>query len=116
MGHPQQVLAEVAEAVVQARDRHPYWGPIKLKAYLEREEPKVIWPAASTIGVILAERGLVVPRRRRRHGGAGIVAPLAEPTGPNAVWSVDFKGWFRCCPWDGWLPFLSQLQPIRVWR
>jgi len=96
LGHPQQVLAEVAEAVVQARDRHPYWGPIKLKAYLEREEPEVIWPAASTIGVILAERGLVVPHRRRRRGGAGTVVPLAEPTGPNAVWSVDFKGWFRC--------------------
>ena len=94
--HPNQVIGEVAEAVVQMRDMHPYWGPVKLKAYWEREAPEIVWPAASTMGVILAERGLVIPRKRRRAGASGGAAGVIQASGPNAVWSVDFKGWFRC--------------------
>lgn len=94
--HPNQVVAEVAEALVGARDMHPSWGPVKLKAFLEREAPEVVWPAASTIGVILAERGLVIPRKRHRRGAGVPASEIVEAPGPNAVWSVDFKGWFRC--------------------
>lgn len=94
--HPNQVVLEVEEAVVWARDLHPHWGPEKLKVFLAREAPEVIWPAASTIGVILAREGLVVPRKRRRPAVASAVVGVVEARGPNAVWSVDFKGWFRC--------------------
>jgi len=94
--HPNQVVPEVAEALAETRDVHPSWGPVKLKAYLEREAPEIVWPAASTIGVILAERGLVVPRKRRRRGAGSAASGVVAAAGPNAVWSVDFKGWFRC--------------------
>lgn len=91
---PQEVLEEVAEAVIQARRAHPTWGPIKLRVLLEREAPEIVWPAASTIGEILKREGLTAPRRRRPKAKPN-AAPLAHAVKPNDVWSSDFKGWFR---------------------
>lgn len=93
--HPNQVVEEVEEALVWARGVHSHWGPVKLKAFLERQAPEVVWPAASTIGEVLAGWGLVEARKRRRRVEAHAAAVL-EAGGPNAVWSADFKGWFRC--------------------
>lgn len=85
----------IVEALVEVRKKHPSWGPRKLVGYLERRKPGVSWPALSTVGDILKRQGLVEPRRRRRRG-VGIDAPgWREATHPNAVWGVDFKGWFR---------------------
>ncbi len=85
----------VVQAVLRAKAVHPTWGPAKL--HPERREPPEIvqaWPSVSTRGDILARHALTAPRRRRRR-----VAPWTRPfqgcTGPNAVWCVDFKGWFR---------------------
>src|SRR5262245_9337910 len=63
--HPNEVLAEIAEAVQQVRREHPQWGPAKIQARLKREEPKIIWPAASTMGEMLKRAGLTVPRKQR---------------------------------------------------
>jgi transposase InsO family protein len=100
--HPQAVAAELEEAILAFRGRHPTWGARKLRAALQRQAPDRPWPAASTIGEMLRRRGLTVPRRARR------VAPpageLTQPNGPNEVWSADFKGHFalatgpRCHP------------------
>src|SRR3954467_10220607 len=35
--HPNQVLSEVAEAIVELRREYPLWGPEKLRAWLQRE-------------------------------------------------------------------------------
>src|ERR1700757_5349533 len=48
--HPNEVVAEVAEQVLELRRRHPLWGPAKLYARLQREAPEIAWPAVSTIG------------------------------------------------------------------
>lgn len=64
---PQAMSEKVAERIVGLRRKHPRWGPRKLKAYLEREEPEGEWPAASSIGELLGREGLTVARRRRRH-------------------------------------------------
>jgi len=69
-------------------------GPKKLRRLLELEHPEVPWPAVSTIGAILKRNGLVTPRRRR-HKSPPYERPLAGCTEANAVWSADFKGWFR---------------------
>jgi len=69
-------------------------GPKKLRRLLELEHPEVAWPAVSTIGAILKRNGLVTPRRVR-HKSPPYEQPLAGCAGPNAVWSADFKGWFR---------------------
>ena len=56
-------------AIVKARQRFPYWGPRKLKAWLERQEPKRRWPAASTIGELLKRHGCAA--RDKADAGSG---------------------------------------------
>jgi len=66
--HPNQVLEEIAEAIVAARGEYPHWGPVKLRAWLESEAPEIEWPAPSTIGDILRRNGLTIPRTNRQNG------------------------------------------------
>lgn len=92
--HPNAVGAEAEAAIVAVRQRHPSWGPKKIKARLEHWHADRRWPAESTIGAILERHGLVVRRRLRRHG-APSPSPLRAVTAANDVWGIDFKGWFR---------------------
>jgi putative transposase len=101
--HPNAVDARVEAAVLAVRHRHPTWGPKKIRAWLGQHRGDLSCPAESTIGVLLARQGLVRSRRKRRSvppSGAALSACQA----PNAVWGVDFKGWFvlgdgtRCEP------------------
>jgi hypothetical protein len=55
---PYTTLAEVENEVLALRKRFPSWGARKLKARLERMNPNVSWPAASTVGQILSRAGL----------------------------------------------------------
>lgn len=91
---PHATAGGLAKRVIATRERFPHFGPKKIKAWLEREQPGEAWPAASTIGDILKREGLVELRRRRRTAIAQgeIAAPATEP---NEEWSIDFKGWFR---------------------
>jgi transposase InsO family protein len=84
----------VASMVLALRARRPHWGPKKLRAALMREHPEWSWPAASTIGDLLARHGLVQPRRVR---SAALAQQRAHSvaTAPNDLWCIDFKGWFR---------------------
>ena len=91
---PGGVEASVVDAIVELRQQRPSWGPRKLRAKLEWLAPERVWPAASTIGDVLKREGLV-SERRRRHRAMPVSAPFREVTGPNDVWSADFKGWFR---------------------
>jgi len=95
---PHRLAHELAEPVVAAivalRRRHPYWGPRKLRAVLQRDRPGVAWPAASTIGDVLRREGLSAPRRRRRSA-VPVTQPFLTVSAPNDVWCADFKGWFR---------------------
>src|SRR5262249_37282601 len=89
---PHATSAQVADRVIAVRQRFPHFE--KIKAWLERDSPKVNWPAASTIGDILKREGLVEARRRRQRAIAQceVVPP---GTVANEEWSIDFKGWFR---------------------
>ena len=91
--NPRTIGADVVEAVVAVRQRHPSWGPRKVKAWLEDRHPDRTWPAASTIGAAFDRAGLTRPRRRRRRVAPGST-PLSACRAPNDVWSIDFKGWF----------------------
>ena len=92
--HGRSMAPEVADAIVALRRERPHWGPRKLRAVLMRDRPDIAWPAASTMGDLLRAEGLVGSRRRRRR----LAAPgraLRPARGPNEVWCIDFKGWFR---------------------
>ena len=86
------------------RRLHRTWGPKKLQAVLEAKPAIARPPACSTIAEILRRHGLSVRRRRRPGAFAAGNADLTQPTQPNEVWTVDFKGWFmlgnqqRCDP------------------
>jgi len=80
--------------LLEARAKHPTWGPRKLLAWLNRRYPGRSWPAASTVGDLLRRHGLVVARRRRPRSSATPTV-LQRPEAANQVWCADFKGWFR---------------------
>jgi transposase InsO family protein len=91
---PHRTPEAVRAAVLAVKRRFPRFGPKKVRARLVREFPQAAWPAASTIGSILAGAGLVEPRPRRRRG-AELERVDETVTAPNDEWACDFKGWFR---------------------
>jgi transposase InsO family protein len=118
--HPNAVPTHIVQAVLTVRRRHPRWGPRKLQVVLRRQQPRMVLPAASTIGDLLKRHGLVHPRRRiRRSSPYG--DRLRQYDAPNAVWCADFKGWFpvggeRCMPLtisDGFSRYLLRCRALR---
>lgn len=101
--HPQAVPERLENAIVELRHQHRWWGPRKIRVYLQQHRPHEKWPAISTMGEILKRHGLTVPRKRQRRGSPS-PSPLTPSSGPNTVWCADFKGWFltgdgrRCDP------------------
>ncbi|MGH8650034.1 MAG: IS481 family transposase, partial [Burkholderiales bacterium] len=91
---PHRIAEAVAALICAARRQHPSWGPAKLLAWLAPRHPALDLPAISTAGDLLARRGLVQHRRRRRHYSHPGVVP-ATTTQPNDLWTADFKGHFR---------------------
>lgn len=85
------VTERVAKVILGLRERYPLEGPQKLVVRLRGLKRR---PAASTVGDFLRRHGLVAKRRRRRHP-VPMTQPLAHAVGPNDVWTVDRKGWFR---------------------
>ena len=91
--HPHTVPRAIAERCLTVRREHPTWGPVKVRAWLERRAPQIEWPAASTIGELFDREGLTVKRRLRRRSPPSSV-PFAHCGAANDVWCMDFKGWF----------------------
>jgi transposase InsO family protein len=91
---PHTIAPRIAEFLIAARQAHPYWGARKLFKVLATKHPGLHWPAASTVADLLARRGLVQHRRRRRSPlHPGVVR--SDTAAPNDLWSADFKGQFR---------------------
>ena len=91
---PQATTSKIVEAIVAERKRHPTWGGKKIVAVLRARHPQWAWPAVSTANDVLKRHHLVRARRRRRHVPPRGYRPQPV-TGPNDVWTVDFKGQFR---------------------
>jgi len=118
--HPNAVPADIVQAILSIRHRHPRWGPRKLQVILKRQQRRIVLPAASTIGDLLKRHGLVRKRRRiRRSSPYG--DRLRQYDAPNAVWCADFKGCFwvggeRCHPLtlsDGYSRYLLRCRALR---
>lgn len=90
---PRDTSPELEAAIISTQCRHPYYGAKKLRAILQREQPKVSWPSVTTFSNILKRNGFTTRRRKRpRLAGA---APLENCYAANDVWTADFKGWWR---------------------
>jgi transposase InsO family protein len=99
---PHSVAEEIVQQILEARQRWK-WGPRKLRAKLQQSQPKVEWPAASTIADLLRRAGL--SHKRARRGRTPLYRSAFAATGQaNQTWCADFKGWFhtgdgtRCDP------------------
>jgi transposase InsO family protein len=92
--HPNQTRPEIEQQIVELRHAHMRWGPRKLKVVLQRQQPELNWPAASTMGELLRREGLIIARRKRRRSDP-YTTPFAAASQPNRVWCGDFKGWRR---------------------
>jgi transposase InsO family protein len=98
---PHAMSEAVKEMVLKLRRERPSWGPKKLKAYLERlegakaEAERLRMPAASSMGDLLKQEGLIVKRRKRPGGQVPSSEPLGHADEPNRVWSIDYKGHFK---------------------
>lgn len=109
---PHRLEEAMQERVLGLRHVHPKWGPRKIKARLELQEPGHAFPAASTIGDLLTRNGLTVPRRKRQRVTPS-TRPFATCGAPNDLWSMDFKGWFRTADGQRCDPFTLQDQASR---
>lgn len=85
--------AEIVQTILELKFQWLKWGPKKIRADLERNNPSITWPSKTTIGKIFSRHGLTIARKLRRRLPAR-TAPLAHSQQPNDVWCMDFKGWW----------------------
>jgi hypothetical protein len=101
---PNATARSVEALILKERRRRRTWGPKKIRDLLIEKHGIEMPPHESTIALTLHRHGL--SQKPKRKVGVHRVRPehLTEPTRPNEVWTVDFKGWFtlgdgqRCEP------------------
>lgn len=87
-GHPRQMSAVVEVAVLEARRRHPAWGPQRIAAELARQG---VTTSKSGVYRCLLRAGLVEPDSRRRRKREW---KRWERGRPNELWQFDVVGGF----------------------
>lgn len=90
----QKTNNDVISKLLEVKRLYSKWGPKKILAFLEKSAPLIEWPSTTTIGNILENNGLTIPRKYRKRFPAK-TAPLSHCLQPNDVWAIDFKGWFK---------------------
>ena len=91
---PLAVEPEVVVDLVAIRNAHPRWGARKLIWALERSGAKSI-PSERTVNRILERCGLMVKRRLHPKPSFASAKPKVLADAPNALWTSDYKGWWR---------------------
>jgi putative transposase len=118
--HPNAADPAAVELITELRRERPRWGPKKLLAHLRPKWPQLHFPVLSTTSEILRRQGLS-SRRRKRRRPALYSQPFLGYDQPNAVWCIDFKGWFltgdskKCTPLtisDGYSRYLLRCQGV----
>jgi putative transposase len=91
---PLATAEDIVLAVLEAREKHPSWGPKKLEVVLRRRFLDQA-PSERTVARILKRAELVRAKRKRRPVSVIERVPHVQAERPNDVWTVDFKGWWR---------------------
>lgn len=89
--HSNAISEQMEELILEWKAKYPLWGAPKIQSKLTGLAD---CPAESTVSNVLRRHGLTrqVRRRIRADGNA---QPMNGLLGPNELWCVDFKGWFR---------------------
>ncbi len=87
---PTRSTAQLEQLVVDLRRRHPSWGGRKIRQRLE-DLGHTDLPLAGTVTHILRRHDLITPQASEQH------TPWQrfEHEVPNALWQIDFKGYFE---------------------
>jgi putative transposase len=85
---------DVVLAILELRNRHPSWGPGTISQVLERRLGLTA-PSRSTVARILRRLGKVKRRRPPVRIWTVDGRPHVEVSGPDDLWTMDFKGWWR---------------------
>jgi putative transposase len=98
---PEKLEEEVICQMVRIKERHPSWGPKKIREVHLRQYGSA--PSESSFKRVLERCGMTEKRRERRVVQTGRIASGRKASAPNEVWTVDFKGWWydrdgRCDP------------------
>ena len=91
---PLGVSPEVIVDLVAIRNAHPRWGARKLIWALEQSGTRSI-PSERTVNRILERCGLIVPRKVHPKRPPASGKPDVSADQPNALWTADYKGWWR---------------------
>lgn len=103
--HPSKTSKHKEELIIALRKDNPEWGAKKLHRLLENDQitgqyPYNEVPARSTINKVLKRNGLIQPKKSEIAKSW----KRFEYESPNALWQMDFKGYFtminrsRCHP------------------
>jgi len=91
---PERLPEEVVCEMVRLKLAHLNWGTRKIRELYLRRHGEVA--SESTCKRVLERVGLTQKRRsRRRWSEAGRLCSGKRAAGPNEVWTVDFKGWWK---------------------
>lgn len=94
---PRRSPGQLDEATICALGRlklaHLRWGPKKIRRLYQKAYGAA--PSLSSCQRILRKLGLVQCRRRRMRRSWSSLSAEPAVRGPNDLWTVDFKGWWR---------------------
>jgi transposase InsO family protein len=85
---------DIVVSVLKLRGEHPSWGPQKISRVLARTLGEDT-PSKSTVARILLRLGKIKRRRPVVRLWTVNDKPYVEVKGPNDLWTIDFKGWWR---------------------
>jgi putative transposase len=91
---PLAVSPELVLDIVAIKTSHARWGARKVMWALEQIGTKPL-PSERTVNRILERCGMVVKRKLRLKHAVPIAKPKVAATRPNALWTADYKGWWR---------------------
>lgn len=93
-GHAAELSEEVVCRIVRLKAAHRHWGPRKIRELYRRKHGGEV-ASESSFKRILERAGLTEKRRKQRREESGRLEAGVEVVGPNDLWTVDFKGWWR---------------------
>jgi putative transposase len=90
---PEALSEEEVCRIVRLKQRHPQWGPKKVRELYRWEHG--LAPSESSCKRVLERAGLVEKRRVRKVVEGGRIWSGQRGQAINEVWTVDFKGWWH---------------------
>jgi putative transposase len=85
---------EVVLEIIRLKHKNKNWGPYKIRKLYALNHPDLKLPARSSFERVLDRAGFTIKKKRRRFATSERIQNRVRPTGPNDVWTVDFKGWW----------------------